>query len=110
MFEWQLNANSDYEKYEFPYQMLGKYILKNCFELAYESRISTELPETCDDLRDKVNNLLKFFSIKYSQLFRDEVGYKELEKVLNNKYKLNSAKSKGLFDYFCYNLLEEVSK
>lgn len=110
MFEWQLNANSDYEKYEFPYQMLGKYILKNCFELAYESRISTELPETCDDLRDKVNNLLKFFSIKYSQLFRDEVGYKELEKVLNNKYKLNSAKSKGLFDYFCYILLEEVSK
>lgn len=110
MFEWQLSANIDYEKYEFPYQKLGKYILENCYELAYESRISIELPETYDDLQDKVNNLLKFFSIKYSQLFRNEMGYKELEKVLNNKYKPNSMKSKELFDYFCYILLKEVSK
>lgn len=110
MFEWQLNANTDYEKYEFPYQRLGKYILENCYELAYESRISTELPEDYKNLQNKVNNLLNFFSMKYSELYRDEIGYQDLEKVLNNKYKPSAMKSKELFDYFCYILLEAISK
>lgn len=109
MFEWQLNCNLDYVKFEYPYQKLGKYILENNFDLAYESRISVELPETNTDLINKVNDLLKLFSLKYNQLYKSEKGYFALERVLNNKYKPNSKTAKQLFDYFCYLLLEVIS-
>lgn len=108
MFEWQLNGNLDYEKYEPYYQKLGKYILEKYFDIAYESRISTELPETYKDLIEKVNELLKLFSLEYKQLYKYEKGFFTLEKVLNNKYKPGPKISAELFDYFCYLLLEVV--
>lgn len=108
MFEWQLNGNLDYEKQEPYYQKLGKYILEKHFDVAYESRISTELPETYKELIEKVNDLLKFFSLEYKQLFKYEKGFFTLEKVLNNKYKPGSKISAELFDYFCYILLEVI--
>jgi len=108
MFEWQLNGNLDYEKYEPYYQKLGKYVLENYFDIAYESRISTELPETYKDLIEKVNELLKLFSLEYKQLYKYEKRFFTLEKVLNNKYKPGSKISAELFDYFCYLLLEVI--
>lgn len=108
MFEWQLNGNLDYEKCEPYYQKLGKYILEKYFDIAYESRISTELPETYKDLIEKVNELLKLFSLEYKQLYKYEKGFFTLEKVLNNKYKPGPKISAELFDYFCYLLLEVV--
>lgn len=108
MFECQLNGNLDYEKYEPYYQKLGKYILEKYFDIAYESRISTELPETYKDLIEKVNELLKLFSLEYKQLYKYEKGFFTLEKVLNNKYKPGPKISAELFDYFCYLLLEVV--
>lgn len=109
MFEWQLNGNLDYGKYEPYYQKLGKYVLENYFDIAYESRISTELPETYEDLIEKVNELLNFFSLEYKKLYKYEKGFFTLEKVLNNKYKPSSKISAELFDYFCYLLLEVVA-
>lgn len=108
MFEWQLNGNLDYGKYEPYYQKLGKYVLENFFDIAYESRISTELPETYKDLIEKVNELLKLFSLEYKQLYKYEKGFFTLEKVLNSKYKPGPKISAELFDYFCYLLLEVV--
>lgn len=108
MFEWQLNGNLDYERYETYYQKLGKYILEKYFDVAYESRISTELPESYKDLIEKVKDLLQLFSLKYKQLYKYEKGFFTLEKVLNNKYKPDSKISAELFDYFCYLLLEVV--
>ena len=109
MFEWQLNGNLDYGKYEPYYQKLGKYVLENYFDIAYESRISTELPETYKDLIEKVNELLNFFSLEYKKLYKYEKGFFTLEKVLNNKYKPSPKISAELFDYFCYLLLEVVA-
>ena len=108
MFEWQLNGNLDYGKYEPYYQKLGKYVLENYFDIAYESRISTELPETYNDLIEKVSELLKLLSLEYKQLYKYEKGFFALEKVLNNKYKPGPKISAELFDYFCYLLLEVV--
>ena len=108
MFEWQLNGNLDYGKHEPYYQKLGKYVLENYFDIAYESRISTELPETYNDLIEKINELLKLLSLEYKQLYKYEKGFFTLEKVLNNKYKPGPKISAELFDYFCYLLLEVV--
>ena len=109
MFEWQLNGNLDYGKYEPYYQKLGKYVLENYFDIAYESRISTELPETYKDLIEKVNELLNFFSLEYKKLYKYEKNFFTLEKVLDNKYKPSPKISAELFDYFCYLLLEVVA-
>lgn len=109
MFEWQLNGNLDYGKYEPYYQKLGRYVLENYFDIAYESRISTELPETYNALIEKVNELLKLHSLEYKQLYKYEKGFFTLEKVLNNKYKPGPKISAELFDYFCYLLLEVVA-
>lgn len=108
MFEWQLNCNLEYGKYEPYYQKLGKYVLENYFDIAYESRISTELPETYKDLIKKVNELLKLFSLEYEQLYKYEKGFFTLKEVLNNKNKPGPKISAELFEYFCYLLLEVV--
>ena len=108
MFEWQLNCNLEYGKYEPYYQKLGKYVLENYFDIAYESRISTELPETYKDLIKKVNELLKLFSLEYEQLYKYEKRFFTLKEVLNNKNKPGPKISAELFEYFCYLLLEVV--
>ena len=64
------------------------------------------MPETYKDLIEKVNELLKLFSLEYKQLYKYEKGFFTLEKVLNNKYKPGPKISAELFDYFCYLLLE----
>ena len=61
MFEWQLNCNLDYDKYEYPYQKIGKKVFENYFDIAFESGLSLDLPRTSKELKDKIDNLLKIF-------------------------------------------------
>lgn len=105
MFEWQLNCNLDYDKYEYPYQKIGKKVFENYFDIAFESGLSLDLPRTSKELKDKIDNLLKIFSVEFNELYKYERGFITLEKIMNNKYKPTVEESKQLFDYFCYNLL-----
>lgn len=61
MFEWQLNCNLDYDKYEYSYQKIGKKVFENYFDIAFESGLSLDLPRTSKELKDKIDNLLKIF-------------------------------------------------
>lgn len=108
MFEWQLNCNLNYEKYEYSYQKVGKKIFEKYFDIAFESRLSLELPETVFELKNKINNLLKIYSLNFKQLYKYEKGYVVLEKIMNNEYKPSKEEIKQLFDYFCYILLEVI--
>ena len=108
MFEWQLNCNLDYDKYEYPYQKIGKKVFENYFDVAFESGLSLELPNTSAELKDKINNLLKLFSIEFNKLYKHERGFIILEKIMDNKYKSTAEESRQLFDYFCHNLLEVI--
>lgn len=109
MFEWQLNCNLNYDKYEYPYQKIGKKIFEKYFDIAFESRISLEIPETAEELRMKINNLLKIFDLSFEKLYRYERGYFTLKKLMNNEYKSNVEEIKQLYDYFCFILMEEIN-
>ena len=81
------------------------YEVENYFDIAFESGLSLDLPRTSKELKDKIDNLLKIFSVEFNELYKYERGFITLEKIMNNKYKPTVEELKQLFDYFCYNLL-----
>ena len=108
MFEWQFNCNLDYDKYEYSHQKIGKKVFENYFDIAFESGLSLDLPSTTKELKNKINNLLNLFSVEFNELYKNEIGFITLKRIMNNKYKTTAEESKQLFDYFCYNLLEII--
>lgn len=108
MFDWQLNAMWDYDKSETPSMQLAKYIYENYLTAAYELGYSFDYPDSVNDFKNKINNILKIFDLNIEKISSEEAGYIELLKLMNDKEKYSLKKLKDLYDYFCYKLLLEV--
>lgn len=105
MYEWQLKGNINYDKFEFPYQKIAKYIFENHFLLAYELKCNLDRPKNKTDFVEKINNILRILNINIEDIKCNELGYITVEKILNTKYLSNKKELSELYDYFCYKIM-----
>lgn len=87
---------------------LSKYIYENYLTVAYELGYSFDYPDSVNDFKNKINNILKIFDLNIEKISSEEAEYIELLKLMNNKEEYSLKKLKDLYDYFCYKLLLEV--
>ena len=69
---------------------------------------SFDYPDSVNDFKNKINNILKIFDLNIEKISSEEAGYIELLKLMNDKEKYSLKKLKDLYDYFCYKILLEV--
>lgn len=109
MFEWQLNANIDYDKYEYPYQKLSKYLYENYYNILTELKCNMDLPNNKNEFVERINNVLKILNLNIDDIEKNELGYTTIIKILTTKYLSTKKELIELFDYFSYNILEVIS-
>lgn len=109
MFEWQLNGNLYYDKFEYPYLKLGKNIVENYYDLACEMKCSLDLPNNSKELIEKINNILDIYNIKIDDLYKNENGFIYLKETLSKKRKPKKDECRQLFDYFCHLVLGVIN-
>lgn len=109
MFEWQLNGNLEYDKFEYPYLKLGKNIIENYYDLACDMKCSLDLPNNSKELLEKINNILAIYKLKIDDLYKNENGFIFLKETLSKKRKPKKYDCCQLFDYFCHLVLEVIN-
>lgn len=109
MFEWQLKANINYDKYEYPYQKMSKYLYENYFDILPELKCNLDLPNNKDEFLERISNVLKILNMNLDDIKKDELGYTTIQKIINTKYLSTKKELMELYDYFSNSIMEVVS-
>ena len=111
MFEWQLNANWEWNNKAYPSQYLGEYLIENYIELVKEYKCNIVLPKNEEIFKEQIKNILEILNIKIEDVYKNENGYRTVLEIMNQEKKeKNKEILKSLFEYFCSIVLEKVDK